>query len=136
MDRDLAVLDADVDVEAEDQVRARHLLEVLDDLLVALVRVIFWSFQCENGCVPAAAMRRPFLRRGREESLRSSVTSCARLLDVAADAGADLDDRLVHLGLDALVQEDLALVEELLDVRAQLARLRIDDLELLLDPEA
>ena len=34
---DLAVLDADVDVEAEDQVRARHVLQVLDDLVVALV---------------------------------------------------------------------------------------------------
>ncbi len=57
------------------------------------------------------------------------------LADVPADAGADLDDRLVHLGLDAFLQDQLALVEHLLDVRAQLPRLRIDDLEFLLDAE-
>ena len=37
VDRSLAVLDADVDVQAEDQVGARDHLHVLDDLLVALV---------------------------------------------------------------------------------------------------
>ena len=35
VDRRLAVVDADVDVQAEDQVRPRHLLQVFDDLLVA-----------------------------------------------------------------------------------------------------
>ena len=35
VDRQLAVLDADVDVEAEDQVGARDLLQVLDDVVVA-----------------------------------------------------------------------------------------------------
>ena len=59
----------------------------------------------------------------------------ARLLNVAADAGADLDLRLDHLGLDLLAEQHLALFEHLRDVRAQLARLRVDDLKLLLDAE-
>src|SRR5262249_21172635 len=59
----------------------------------------------------------------------------ADLVDVLADARADLDDRLVHLGLHPLLQHELALVEDLLYVRAKLARVRIDDLELLLDAE-
>ena len=59
----------------------------------------------------------------------------ADLGDVLADARADLDDRLVHLGLDPLLQDELALVEDLLDVGAQLPRLGIEDLELLLDAE-
>ena len=48
---------------------------------------------------------------------------------------AELDDRLVHLRFDVLFQSDFAVVENLLNVGTQLARLRIDDLEFLLDPE-
>ena len=48
---------------------------------------------------------------------------------------AELDDRLVHLRFDVFFQCDFAVVENLLNVGAQLARLGIDDLEFLLDPE-
>ena len=53
LDRQLAVLDADVDVQAEDEVRAREQLQVLDDLVVALVGIDLLVGQSENGCVPA-----------------------------------------------------------------------------------
>ena len=92
-------------------------------------------FQSENGCVPAAAMRRPFCVARRMSSPRSSSRRARTSATFVADAGADLDDRLVHLRLDALLEEEPALLEDLLDVGAQLARLRIDDLELLLDAE-
>ena len=59
----------------------------------------------------------------------------AGLGDVAADRRADLDDRVVHLPLDLVLEPLLPLGEELLDVRFQLARLRVDDLELFLDAE-
>src|SRR2546426_2637368 len=59
----------------------------------------------------------------------------ARLLDVFADAGADLDHRLNHLGLDLLAQQHPAFVEELRDMRAQLTRLWIDDLKLFFNSE-
>src|SRR4051812_22138497 len=59
----------------------------------------------------------------------------ADLGDVGADARAHLNDRLMHLGLDAFLEKEPPLFEHLLDVRAQLARLRIDDLELLLDAD-
>ena len=39
VDRRLAILDADVHVQAENQVRARHQLHVFDDLVVALVGI-------------------------------------------------------------------------------------------------
>jgi hypothetical protein len=46
----------------------------------------------------------------------------ASAIDVAADARADLDDGGVHLGLDALLEAELALREHLgLDVGAQVA---------------
>src|SRR5262245_50003580 len=58
-----------------------------------------------------------------------------RLLDILANAGADLDLRLDHFRLDLFAQEHAALVENLRHVRPQLARLRIDDLKFLFDAE-
>src|SRR5208282_2601112 len=61
----------------------------------------------------------------------------ARFLNVAADLGADLDDRLMHLRLDRLVQRQLGLGEDLRgNMRAQIAGLRIDRLVFLLNPDA
>ena len=55
-------------------------------------------------------------------------------LDVAADAGADLDDGLVHLGFDALFEAELALGEHLRrDVRAEVAGFGVDGLVFLFD---
>src|SRR5258705_10996099 len=48
---------------------------------------------------------------------------------------ADLDHRLVQLGLDLLVQDELTLLEHLRNVRAQLSRLRVDDLIFFLDAD-
>jgi hypothetical protein len=51
------------------------------------------------------------------------------ILDVAADARADLDDGLVHFGFDALFEAELSLGEHLgRDVRAEIAGLGVDGL--------
>ncbi len=42
----------------------------------------------------------------------------------------------MHLGLNVLFQNHFTVSQNLLNVRAQLARLRIDDLKFLLDPES
>src|SRR5262249_42961322 len=56
--------------------------------------------------------------------------------DVLADARADLDDRLVHLGLHLLLHPPLALMDELcLDVRAQIEGDGIDRLVFLFDAD-
>ena len=52
-----------------------------------------------------------------------------------ADLGADLDHRLVQLGLDLLAEDELALFEDLRDVRLQLPGRGVDDLVLFLDAE-
>ena len=50
-------------------------------------------------------------------------------LDVLADAGADFDHGLVHLGLDLLFHDPLALGDDLaVDVRTQVAAFGIDGL--------
>src|SRR6266545_2035701 len=59
----------------------------------------------------------------------------ARAFDIVANLGAKLDHRLVHLRLDLFLEQNFAALENFLNVRAQLARLRIDNGELLLDSE-
>ncbi len=136
VDGGLAILDADVHVQAEDQVGARHHLHVLDDVEVARRR---------DRCPARASRRTDACRRrkpqavlpGQVDHRRGAASDVVlRFLDVAADAGADLDHRLVHLGLHALVQEQLALLDDFgVDVRAQIARDRIDGLVFLFDPD-
>src|SRR5262249_43939012 len=60
-----------------------------------------------------------------------------RLPDVPTDARARLDDGLVHLRTHPLAQELVALppLDQLAHVRPELARLRVDDLELLFDAQ-
>jgi hypothetical protein len=59
----------------------------------------------------------------------------ARVSDIVANLRAQLDDRLMHLGLDLFFQDHFALGENFLDVRTELARFRIDDLEFLFDAD-
>src|SRR5215212_1782255 len=61
------------------------------------------------------------------------VGSC--FLDIATNSRPYFHHRLDHLRLDLLAEQHLALFENLGDVRAQFARLRIDDLKLLLDAQ-
>src|SRR5206468_12689618 len=60
----------------------------------------------------------------------------ARTGNRIANLGAEFDDRLVHLRLDLLLEHDLSTLEDFLDVRPQLARLRVDNRKLFLDAES
>src|ERR1700676_142028 len=60
----------------------------------------------------------------------------ARIDNRLANFRAKLDDRLVHLRFDLLFERDLAALENFLDMRAQFARLRIDNRELLFNAES
>src|SRR4030095_6977775 len=53
-----------------------------------------------------------------------------------ANFGAELDHILVHLRLDLLFKDNLPILEDLLDVRPQLTRLRIDNREFLFNAES
>ena len=58
----------------------------------------------------------------------------ARFLDVFADAGADFDDRLMHLGLDMLLEEQAAFFDDFeLDVGTKVESIGIDGLVLFFD---
>src|SRR5437868_11727800 len=60
----------------------------------------------------------------------------ARVSDVVANLGPKLDHRLMHLRFDLLFEQNFALLEDLLNVRPQFARLRIDNRELFLNSES
>ena len=59
IDRFLPIGNADVHMETKDQAGTGDLLHILNDGRVAVMRVISWSIQCENGCVPADAICNP-----------------------------------------------------------------------------
>src|SRR5216683_1078510 len=134
LDACLTVGDADVDVQAEDEQLADHVLQLvlqdlvalgLGDLLVLPVR--------ERVCPGGGDAQTGGLeqRRERAAQLRDLVV---RLADVGADLRARLDDRLHHLGLDLLAESRCGGGEEGRAVALQLP-LPVDDLELLLDPD-
>ena len=85
--------------------------------------------------MPAEAIFNPPAPASVASLLRSSTTCARASIDRIANLGAELDHRLVHLGFDLLLEHHLAAFENLLNVRTQLARLRIDDGKFLLDPE-
>src|SRR6202030_2584249 len=60
----------------------------------------------------------------------------ARALNVGANLSPELDHRLMHLRLDLLFEQDFSALKDLLNVRFQFARLRIDNREFLLDSES
>ncbi len=136
LDERLAVFDADVHVQAEDQVRARDDLHVLDELQVSLVRVDVLDAPVGERMGRARREKQAVLVREREHAAPQVAEVHRGVADGLADAGADFDDRLVHLGLDALVQLAIALRDDLgLDVRAEIVRIPVDRLVFLFDPD-
>ena len=86
--------------------------------------------------MPTEAIFNPLRPASSASLLRNSITCCAAHVDRIANLRAQLDHRLVHLRFDLLLKHDLAALENLLDVRTQFARNRIDNREFLLDPES
>jgi hypothetical protein len=121
-------------VEAEDEIGAGYELEVFDDLGVAGVGVDLLDAPVGEG-VSGAGDEEEVVLFGESDHVAAEIEEIfLRDLNVAADAGADLDDGLVHLGLDALFETELALGEHLGgDVRAEVASFRVYCLVLLFD---
>ena len=96
--------------------------------------VISCSIQLENGWLAAATTRSPFLAARSITSRLSRTSSAAGLGGGPAHRGADLDHRLMELGLH-FAQQHRVFLEDLRDVGAECARGRVDDLIFLLDAE-
>src|SRR5262245_19280192 len=61
---------------------------------------------------------------------------CARAINGIANLGAQFHHGLMHLGLNLLLKEAFSALENLVNMRPQLTRFRIDDGELLFDTES
>src|SRR5713226_9565613 len=124
-----------MDVQSENEIGARELLHVLDDFRITLALSDELIAPMRKGM---RADRRSFQSTvaGQLGELAAQFNDVlARVDNRLADLRAKLDDRLVHLGLDLLLEHDFSAFEDFLNVGAQLARLRIDNREFLLDAE-
>src|SRR5713226_178660 len=129
VDRGLLVGHGDVDVHAEDQERARELLQFLDDVLVAfaggddLIDPTGEGVRAGGGDLQAGALG------GGDQFAARAVHFDAQLTDVFANLRAGLDDGLVHLVLDLLDDIRRSGGDELHDMRAELTCGGVDDLK-------
>ena len=125
----------DVHVQSEDQQRPRQLLQLLDDVLVALARRDDLIDPVREGVRAGGGDAQADALRGIGEIAAIADDFLGQLADVRTDLGPDLDDRLVHLALDLIAEGGHARRQQLLHVRAKLPGLGIDDLELFLDAD-
>ena len=136
LDEGLTVLDADVHVEAEDEVRPRHQLHVLHDLEVAGIRIDVLLAPVGERMGGAGDEEQPVVLCQAHHRPPQVDDVLTRLANRPAHAGAHLDHGLMHLGLDALVELPLALRHDLgVDVRAEVERLGVECLVFLLDAD-
>ena len=105
-------------MQPEDKIAARDLLHVVNDRGVAIAG-------CDQLVHPmrkrmgAGGSNQQAAPRGEGRQFAPQFHHLlAGTLYVVTNLGAELDDRLVHLRLDVFFQSDLAVVENLLDVRA------------------
>ena len=113
LDRGLTVFHADVHVKAENQVRARHHLQVFHDGAVAVVGIDLLFAPLREGVGAAGRQAKAVLPLKRDDLLSDAADFVLGFLDILADAGANLDHGLVHLRLHALRQKNLALLDDL-----------------------
>ena len=108
VDARFVVFNADMHMQAEDQVGARDHLEIFHNDCVTLVRIdllfapVGKRMRGGRGDAQIVLLRQVTHLRTKGFEFRGGF------LDVAADAGADLDHGLVHLGFHRFFQQHLA----------------------------
>src|SRR6201994_2519780 len=123
-------------MQTEDQVGASHLLQVFDDAFIAHIGIDVLRTPIGEWVRGARYQHEAVLLRDVDHLPPQVIQTVAGLDDGAADARAHLDDRLVHLRLAAFLEPALAFGQQLrLDMRAQVARYRINGLVLLFNAE-
>src|SRR5262249_52802391 len=123
----------DVNVHAENQERASKLLQLFDDVLIALAGRDDLIDPARKRMRARGSYLESGAFGGGDKLSAGAVHFDAQLADVFADARAGLDDGLMHLVLDLIEDVRRRSRNELHDVRAQFARSRINDLKFLFD---
>jgi len=123
-----------VHVRTEDEQLLREILEILLHAQIPLEGRDLLRHPIRERMRPRRRDLQPSLGRESDDRAAQPDELRAKVRRAATDLAPDLDHRLMQLGLHLLEDEMIAL-EDLGDVRAELARLGIDDLVLFLDPE-
>ena len=134
VDHEIAIFDADVHVCAEDQQALREVAEVLLHAHVPLERRDCLFEPRREGMGAGGGDHEAVFGGESHHETAQADELVARFLRRAAHLRADFHHRLVKLRLH-LADRDVVALQHLGDVRPELARLRIDDLILLLDAE-
>src|ERR1700730_8604178 len=134
--RHFAIRNSHVNMQPENKIRTRDLLHVFDDGGVAFVHRDQLVHPMREWMRARRRDLQAVARRNRRQVAAKLNDLLSRASCVTTDLGAQLNHRLVHLGFDAFFQKYFAVCQNLLNVRAQLTRLRIDDLKLLLDAKS
>ena len=134
VDQELAILDADVDVRAEDQQPLRQLAHVRPHAQVALQWRDLLIDPRRKWMGARGGDLEPVPGHQFQDLSPQSHQLGARLRRRVANLSPDFDNRLVQLRL-YLRQHQVIAAQDFRDVRFQLAGLGVDDLVLLLDPQ-
>ena len=134
VDHEIAVLDAHVDVRAEDQIPLGDLLQVLSQTDVALDRRDVLLLPGREGVSARGHDREPLLGYPAADEAAHTQDFLARFTHIAADLACRFHTGLVKLRMNLLARLFITL-ENLGDERREFAGLRMDDLVFLFDPE-
>jgi hypothetical protein len=125
-----------MDVQSKNQVSAGYELHIFDDILVTLSRRNLLRPPVRKRMRCGGGQPQAILARQSDHVLPQTFEFYLRLTDIGADRSAYLDDRLVHLSLDALLQNQLSLLNDFgVDVRTQIPAFGVDGLIFLFDSE-
>lgn len=129
-----AIFDADVHVEAKNQVGAGYKLHVFDNVFVAFS----WSERLHTPVgerMGGGGGYAQIILAGQTDDVMAEIFQLfAGIFNIRANGGADFDDGLMHLRLDALLQDQLALLDDFgVDVRAKIPGFGVDGLIFLFD---
>ena len=130
----LRIGDRDVHVEPKDDERAHDVLELDLEHLVTLVLGDLLVFPARERMGARAGDPQSLGLEELGQGVSHLAELVARLVDVFADGGADLDHRLHHLALHLVAQLRCSRRQEGVDMRVELAR-GVDDLVFLFDTD-
>ena len=136
VDRGLAILNPDVYVQPENQIGARHQLQVFDNILVALVGMNLLGAPVRKRMRRHCGQPQVILPGEPHHVAPQLLDLGLGFFDVLAHRGPNLDYGLVHFRFHPLLQNHPALFQDFgVDVRPKIAGDRIDCLILLFNPD-
>src|ERR1700730_8593828 len=136
LDQDLAILDADVHVQPENEVGPGHQLHIFDNILVALTRRKFLRAPVRKRMRRRRGQPQPILPRQADHVPAQALQFFPSFLNIGANRRPHLHHRLVHLRLDPFLQDQFALLDDLgMDMRPKIPSLGIDGLIFFFDSQ-